>query len=68
MEENASVGDTVGSLSSSDPDCGSVSYRLVNSAAGKFKLSGNRVLLDFRPNYESYPNKSVNGFFLFSYF
>ncbi|XP_065840202.1 protocadherin gamma-A9-like [Oscarella lobularis] len=54
VAENASMGDTVGLLSTSDPNWGDThTYQLLNSAGGKFKRDGNRVSVNFRPNYES---------------
>ena len=62
VAENASMGDTVGLLSTSDPNWGDThTYQLLNSAGGKFKRDGNRVSVNFRPNYES-SNKSVSTF------
>ncbi|XP_065840080.1 protocadherin Fat 4-like isoform X2 [Oscarella lobularis] len=53
VAENASVGNTVGWLSSSDSDCSGISYQLVNSAGSRFRISGSRVLVNSRLNYES---------------
>jgi len=46
VEENSSSGTVVGHLSAIDPDLGdSATYRLVDSAGGRFKIAGNAVMV-----------------------
>ena len=56
IAENSDWGDVVGDLSTVDPDSNAHSYRLLDSAGGRFRISGNQLVVGNgywnRLNYE----------------
>ena len=58
VNENVASGTAVGTLSTTDPNVGdSHTYALLDSAGGKFTLSGTTLKIAFSPDYETQPHK-----------
>ena len=60
VDENSAADTVVGTLSSTDPDAGSsATYTLLNSAGGRFAISGNNLVVAGSLDYESNASHQV---------
>ncbi|NNC01040.1 cadherin repeat domain-containing protein, partial [Corallococcus exiguus] len=59
ISENAEVGAQVGTLSSSDPEGGKISFLLKSNPGGIFKLVGNKLVLAKTVDYDKAQSHTV---------
>jgi Ca2+-binding RTX toxin-like protein len=61
IQELASNGTLVGTINATDPEGGQLTYSLVNSADGRFKIQGNQLLVDngFKLDHEQAMSHTV---------
>ncbi|GEO13546.1 hypothetical protein [Microvirga aerophila] len=61
VQELAGTGTPVGSILATDPDGDRLSYELINTAEGRFKLAGNQLLVDnsFKLDHEQASTHTV---------
>ncbi|WP_082506625.1 hypothetical protein, partial [Rhizobium sp. Leaf383] len=59
VAENAKVGTVVGVLSAIDPEGKALNYKLLDTADGLFKMSGNKVVVAKAADYESVQTDTI---------